>query len=70
MSEMSRRAMLGASGGLIAGGLLKTQADAFTVAGATTGAQTAGAQTAQADPTKMSASKIAVTQRRALCVRI
>jgi hypothetical protein len=32
MSNISRRAMLGATGGLIAGGLLKTQANALTVA--------------------------------------
>ena len=31
MGNISRRAMLGATGGLIAGGLLKTQADALTV---------------------------------------
>ena len=37
MGDISRRAMLGASGGLIAGGLLKTQADALTVPEATTG---------------------------------
>ena len=30
MGNISRRAMLGATGGLIAGGLLKTQADALT----------------------------------------
>ena len=32
MSNISRRAMLGATGGLISGGLLKTQANALTVA--------------------------------------
>ena len=31
MASLSRRAMLGATGGLIAGGLLKTQADAITL---------------------------------------
>ncbi|SVE05779.1 uncharacterized protein METZ01_LOCUS458633, partial [marine metagenome] len=34
MENLSRRAMLGATGGLIAGGLLKTQADAITLDGA------------------------------------
>ena len=48
MGDISRRAMLGATGGLIAGGLLKTQADARTV-----GKEVVGLQTAQADPTKM-----------------
>jgi sulfane dehydrogenase subunit SoxC len=31
MARLSRRAMLGATGGLIAGGLLKTQADALSL---------------------------------------
>ena len=48
MSNISRRAMLGATGGLIAGGLLKTQADALTAGG-----EAAPPQAAQADPTKM-----------------
>ncbi len=48
MGKISRRTMLGATGGLIAGGLLKTQADALTVA-----PETAGPQVAQADPTKI-----------------
>ncbi len=56
MSDISRRAMLGATGGLIAGGLLKTRADALSVE-----EEAAGLQTAQvpprrkgaADPTKL-----------------
>ncbi len=48
MGSISRRAMLGATGGLIAGGLLKTQADALTVV-----EETAGFQAQGADPTKM-----------------
>ena len=49
MGNISRRWMLGATGGLIAGGLLKTQADALTVE-----AETAPLQTAQADPRRCS----------------
>jgi sulfane dehydrogenase subunit SoxC len=52
--------MLGATGGLIAGGLLKTQADALTVA-----EESAGPQTAQADPTKMMGAPTSVLGQRA-----
>ena len=48
MGDISRRAMLGATGGLIAGGLLKTQADALTVA-----EETVSQQAPPSDPTKM-----------------
>lgn len=48
MGTLSRRAMLGAAGGLIAGGLLKTQADAITVAEALP-----TPQTPPQDPTKV-----------------
>jgi sulfane dehydrogenase subunit SoxC len=48
MGNISRRTMLGATGGMIAGGLLKTQADALTVEEEVT-----SLQTAQADPTKI-----------------
>ena len=41
MGNISRRTMLGATGGLIAGGLLKTQADALTVVDVAVGPQTA-----------------------------
>jgi len=40
MGNVSRRAMLGATGGLIAGGLLKTQVDALTMANDALGQQT------------------------------
>ena len=60
MDNISRRAMLGAAGGLIAGGLLKTQADALTVGEAAT-----GLQTAQADPTKMLGAPTSVLGQRA-----
>ncbi|MCH7932624.1 MAG: sulfite dehydrogenase [Gemmatimonadetes bacterium] len=60
MGSISRRAMLGATGGLIAGGLLKTQADALTVA-----EESAGPQTAQADPTKMMGAPTSVLGQRA-----
>ena len=60
MGNISRRAMLGATGGLIAGGLLKTQADALTVE-----AETARLQTAQADPTKVLGAPTSVLGQRA-----
>ena len=60
MGNISRRAMLGATGGLIAGGLLKTQADAVTVAG-----EAALLQTAQTDPTKILGAPTSVLGQRA-----
>ena len=60
MGSISRRAMFGATGGLIAGGLLKTQADALTV-----GEAAAGPQTAPADPTKMMGAPTSVLGQRA-----
>ena len=60
MGNISRRAMLGATGGLIAGGLLKTQADAVTVGG-----EAAPLQTAQADPTKILGAPTSVLGQRA-----
>ena len=60
MGNISRRAMLGATGGLIAGGLLKTQADARTV-----GAEAAPLQTPQADPTKFLGAPTSVLGERA-----
>ena len=60
MGDISRRAMLGATGGLIAGGLLKTQADALTVGG-----EAAPLQTAQADPTKFLGAPTSVLGQRA-----
>ena len=60
MGNISRRAMLGATGGLIAGGLLKTQADALTVE-----VETAPLQTAQADPTKVLGAPTSVLGQRA-----
>ena len=52
MGNLSRRAMLGATGGLIAGGLLKTQADAITLE-ETTATPQAAPQAARQDPTKV-----------------
>ena len=60
MTNISRRAMLGATGGLIAGGLLKTQADALTVE-----EEAARLQTAQADPTKVLGAPTSVLGQRA-----
>ena len=60
MGDISRRAMLGATGGLITGGLLKTQADALTVGG-----EAAPLQTAQADPTKFLGAPTSVLGQRA-----
>ena len=60
MGNISRRAMLGATGGLIAGGRLKTQADAITVE-----EEAAGMQTAQADPTKVAGAPTSVLGQRA-----
>jgi sulfane dehydrogenase subunit SoxC len=60
MGSISRRAMLGATGGLITGGLLKTQADALTV-----GEAAGGPQTAPADPTKMMGAPTSVLGQRA-----
>ena len=60
MGDISRRALLGATGGLIAGGLLKTQADALTM-----GEEAAGLQTAQADPTKILGAPTSVLGQRA-----
>ena len=60
MGNISRRTMLGATGGLIAGGLLKTQADALVVA-----EEAAGLQAAQADPTKMLGGPTSVIGQRA-----
>lgn len=60
MGSISRRAMLGATGGLIAGGLLKTQADALTVE-----SEAAPPQTAQADPTKVLGAPTSVLGERA-----
>jgi len=48
MARLSRRAMLGATGGLIAGGLLKTQADALSL-----GETPPPPQQAAQDPTKV-----------------
>ena len=59
MGDISRRAMLGATGGLIAGGLLKTQADAVTVG------EAAPPQTAQVDPTKVLGAPTSVLGQRA-----
>ena len=60
MGNVSRRAMLGVTGGLLAGGLLKTQANALTVE-----AETARLQTAQADPTKVLGAPTSVLGQRA-----
>ena len=60
MGNISRRTMLGATGGLIAGGLLKTRADAL---GVEEGA--ARLQTAQADPTKVLGAPTSVLGQRA-----
>ena len=60
MGDISRRALLGATGGLIAGGLLKTQADALTM-----GEEAASLQTAQADPTKILGAPTSVLGQRA-----
>ena len=60
MGNISRRTMLGATGGLIAGGLLKTRADAL---GVEEGA--ARLQTAQADPTKVLGAPPSVLGQRA-----
>ncbi len=55
MGNLSRRAMLGATGGLIAGGLLKTQADAITLdeTAATPEGPPSAPQEAPQDPTKV-----------------
>ncbi len=60
MGNISRRAMLGATGGLIAGGLLKTQADALTVE-----EEAASLQAVQADPTKVLGAPTSVLGQRA-----
>ena len=60
MGNISRRTMLGATGGLIAGGLLKTQADAITV-----GDDLASLQITQSDPTKILGAPTSVLGQRA-----
>ncbi len=60
MGNVSRRAMLGATGGLLAGGLLKTQADALIVE-----EEAASPQTPQADPTKVLGAPTSVLGQRA-----
>jgi sulfane dehydrogenase subunit SoxC len=60
MGSISRRTMLGATGGLIAGGLLKTQADALTVEDEVT-----SLQTAQVDPTSILGAPTSVVGQRA-----
>ena len=60
MTNISRRVMLGATGGLIAGGLLKTRANALTVEDEAT-----RLQTVQADPTKVLGAPTSVLGQRA-----
>ncbi len=60
MSNISRRVMLGATGGLITGGLLKTRANALTVEDEAT-----RLQTVQADPTKVLGAPTSVLGQRA-----
>ena len=60
MTNISRRVMLGATGGLIAGGLLKTRANALTVEDEAT-----RLQTVQADPTKVLGAPTSLLGQRA-----